>query len=160
MEETMSKTTLTTEEIAVQDASAKPQIKEPKPYGRPIAEIIADLSKPIARQHLKTKEVNNRKSGTKSQLIYIPWHYAIKYLDFYAPGWSYEVRAITPIAGAVALTVRISIPCAEGIVYREATGIEDEETSSFGDPTSNAESMALRRAAAKFGLGLTLYDKK
>jgi hypothetical protein len=45
------------------------------------------------------------------------------------------------------------------LIYREATGIEDEETSSFGDTSSNAESMVLRRAAAKFGLGLYLYDK-
>ena len=44
-------------------------------------------------------------------------------------------------------------------MYREAIGIEDEETLSFGDPASNAESMALRRAAAKFDLELYLYDK-
>lgn len=111
------------------------------------------MSKPIAAQHLESK----KKGG--ATLTFIPWHRAVKYLDYYAPGWSYEVRSITPIAGAVVLTVRISIPCAEGVVWREATGIEDEDTNSFGDPTSNAESMALRRAAAKFGLGLYLYDK-
>ena len=33
------------------------------------------------------------------------------------------------------------------------------EVKGYGDPTSNAESMALRRAAAKFGLALALYDK-
>ncbi len=142
------------EEIAAQDEASKPQVKAPKPYGRPLAEILADLSKPIAPQHLESK----KKGGTT--LLFIPWHRAIRYLDYHAPGWSYEVRAITPIQGAVALTVRITIPCAEGMVYREATGIEDKETSSYGDPTSNAESMALRRAAAKFGLGLSLYDKK
>ena len=147
------------EEIAVQDERAKPQVKQSKPYARPLAEIMADLSKPIASAHLKHKEVNNRKTGTKSLLTYIPWHYAIKYLDFYAPGWNYEIRSVTQISGAVILTVRITIPCAEGLIYREATGIEDEETSSFGDTSSNAESMALRRAAAKFGLGLYLYDK-
>ena len=145
--------------IAEQDGQAKPQVRPPKSYARPLAEILADLSKPIAAAHLKTKEVQNRKAGTKTTLTYIPWHYAIKYLDYYAPGWSYEVRAITPIVGAVVLTVRISIPCAEGVVWREATGIEEEDVSSFGDPASNAESMALRRAAAKFGLGLYLYDK-
>jgi hypothetical protein len=30
---------------------------------------------------------------------------------------------------------------------------------AYGDPSSNAESIVLRRAAAKFGLGLYLYDK-
>ena len=67
------------------------------------------------------------------------------------------------------LTGRLTIPTAEGNVYREATGTEelkrtDRETGepielAYGDPSSNAESMALRRAAAKFGLGLYLYNK-
>lgn len=149
-----------TEEIAAQDERAKPQVKEPKAYARPLAEIMADLSKPIAPQHLGHKEVTNKKTGKKTELTYISWHYAIKYLDYYAPGWNYEVRSVTQISGAVILTVRITIPCAEGMIYREATGIEDEETSSYGDTASNAESMALRRAAAKFGLGLYLYDRK
>ncbi len=30
---------------------------------------------------------------------------------------------------------------------------------AYGDPSSNAESMAFRRAAAKFGLGLYFYSK-
>ena len=30
---------------------------------------------------------------------------------------------------------------------------------AYGDPSSNAESMAFRRVAARFGLGLYLYDK-
>lgn len=56
---------------------------------------------------------------------------------------------------------------------REATGTEelkelttDKTTGetitrelAYGDPSSNAESMAFRRAAARFGLGLYLYDK-
>lgn len=142
------------EEIAAQDESAKPQVREPKAYARPLAEIMADLSKPIAPQHLETL----KKGG--AVLTYIPWHRAVRYLDYYAPGWHYEVRGIYQISGRVALIVRITIPCKEGYVYREATGQEEEDTSSYGDPTSNAESMALRRAAAKFGLGLSLYDKR
>jgi hypothetical protein len=120
---------------------------------RPLGDIIADLSKQIAPEDLESR----KQGGTT--LFYISWHRALKYLDRYAPGWSYEVRNIYHLAGRVALVVRISIPCAEGIVYREATGQEDEEKAGYGDPTSNAESMALRRAAAKFGLGLYLYDK-
>ena len=30
---------------------------------------------------------------------------------------------------------------------------------SYGDSTSNAEAMAFKRAAAKFGVGIWLYDK-
>ncbi|QYO62305.1 hypothetical protein [Leptolyngbya sp. 7M] len=35
----------------------------------------------------------------------------------------------------------------------------DEVELAYGDPSSNAESMAFRRAAARFGLGLYLYSK-
>lgn len=120
---------------------------------RSITQIIADLSKPIAPRHLKT-----RKQGGHD-LQYVPWYTAVRYLDLYAPGWSYEVRGIATVGQAVAVTVRISIPCTEGQVYREATGYEPLEVKGYGDPVSNASSMALRRAAAHFGLALYLYDK-
>lgn len=120
---------------------------------RSIRDIIKDLRKPISPRHLRT-----RKQGGK-ELTYISWHDAIKYLDHYAPGWCYEVRNVASIGGSLVITVRISILCAEGIIWREATGQEEEETNSYGNPSSNAESMALRRAASKFGLGLYLYEK-
>lgn len=57
------------------------------------------------------------------------------------------------------MTVRIVIPCAEGEVWREASALEPIQGNGFGDAATNAESAALRRAAAKFGLALYLYDK-
>ena len=129
------------------------QNTEAKAELRSIREIVKDLQKPIAQKHLR-----KRRQGGK-EITYLAWHDAVKYLDHYAPGWCYEVRRIDSIAGKVILTVRISIPALEGIIYREATGQEDETLESYGDSTSNSESMALRRAAAKFGLGLALYDQ-
>lgn len=126
---------------------------EPAQGLRSIREIVKDLSKPVAKRHLRT-----RKQGGK-ELTYIAWHDAVKYLDHYAPGWCYEVRRIDSIGGKLILTIRLSIPCQEGVIYREATGQEDESLDTYGDSSSNAESMALRRAAAKFGLGLSLYDQ-
>ena len=145
---------------------------------RPLAAILEDLKKPPAPKHLRTK----KKGGT--ELTFIPWYFVIQYLDLYAPGWCYEIRSVTEIKGhslraptlaeikggadpkqlreeiksQVVLTVRITIPTADGFVWREASGIEDDETNSYGDTSSNAESMALRRAAAKLGFGLYLYD--
>jgi hypothetical protein len=116
--------------------------------------IIGELSKEIPARLLSKKKVSNQ------DIYFLSWYNAVKFLDLYAPGWSYEVRNVVGIGGKLVVIARISIPCAEGIVYREATGQEDEEVSSWGDSSSNAESMALRRAAAKFGLGLYLYDKK
>jgi Rad52/22 family double-strand break repair protein len=124
-----------------------------EPTQRSIQDIIADLSQPVNPKRLKT-----RMQGGK-QITYLPWYQAVKYLDHFASGWSYEVRSVTTVGDAVAITVRISIPCIEGIVWREATGIEPLKVKGYGDPTSNAESMALRRAAAKFGLCLNLYGK-
>ncbi len=121
---------------------------------RPIADIINDLSKPIPPRLLKTKTVGGQK------IQFIPWYTAVRFLDLYAPGWNYEIRQLTEVGSKLILVARISIPCAEGVVYREATGQEDEEVKGWGDSSSNSESMALRRAAAKFGLGLHLYDPK
>ena len=120
---------------------------------RSIRDIIKDLSKPVAKRHLKQRKQGN------IMLDYISWYDAVKYLDHYAPGWTYEIRSIQTVAGKLILTTRITIPCLEGEVFREATGQEDETCDSFGDSSSNAESMSLRRASAKFGLGLYLYEK-
>jgi hypothetical protein len=120
---------------------------------RSIREIVKDLSKPIAQKHLR-----KRRQGGK-EITYLAWHDAVKYLDHYAPGWCYEIRSIDSIGGKLILTIRLSILASEGIIYREATGQEDETLETYGDSSSNAESMALRRAAAKFGLGLSLYDQ-
>ena len=132
------------------------QIKEaPAPTAglRSIREIIADLSKPVAKQRLKQRTQGGR------QLDYLPWYQAVRYLDYYAPGWRYEVRSVTQVGESLVMVVRIVIPCAEGEVWREASALESLKGSGYGDAATNAESAALRRAAAKFGLCLNLYDK-
>jgi len=120
---------------------------------RSIREIIADLSKPVAERHLKT-----RKQGG-STLHYIEWRTAVRYLDHFAPGWSYAVKSVAQVGNLITVVASISIPCSEGVVTREATGCEDADAKGYGDAVSNAEAMALKRAAAKFGLGLYLYQK-
>lgn len=147
----MGKTIAAQQEIETGIEEQTPPAEEGKL--RSIREIVRDLTKPVAKRHLRT-----RRQGGK-EIAYISWHDAIKYLDHYAPGWNYEIRSIDSVGGKLILTVRLSIPSLEGIVYREATGQEDETRDNYGDSSSNAESMALRRAASKFGLGLYLYDQ-
>ena len=139
---------------------AQTQIKlaeeEPAPQAAPlrsITQIISDLSREIPQRHLKS-----RVQGGKT-LHYIDWSTAVRFLDHFAAGWSCEIRNVTISDARCVVTVRISIPSLEGIIVREATGTEDEELKGYGDPSSNAEAMALKRAAAKFGLGLYLYQK-
>lgn len=141
--------------MAEQAAKATPEKpkSEPPAYGRPIQEIIADLTKPVAERHLKT-----RKQGG-SELTYIEWHTAVKYLDHLAPGWSYYVKSIQLVGKLVTVIASISIPCKEGVVTREATGCEEADAKGYGDACSNAEAMALKRAASKFGLARNLYEK-
>jgi hypothetical protein len=71
----------------------------------------------------------------------------------------YEIRSVNQVGENLVMVVRVVIPCAEGEVWREASALEPIKGSSYGDAATNAESAALRRAAAKFGLCLGLYDK-
>lgn len=119
--------------------------------GRPINEIIADLSKPIPESLLRTRN----QGGT--DLTYIPWFNATRLLDLYAPGWTFKLEH-KEMAGKIVCHAWISIVAKELTVTRMASGNEDDKTSKYGDPWSNSESMALRRAAAKFGLGRYLYQ--
>jgi hypothetical protein len=83
-----NETDLVTNQISAHDDTAKPLVKVPRPFARPLAEILADLSKPIAPQHLKTKS----KGGTK--FSFLTWYYAVKYLDYYAPGWVRPAKSL------------------------------------------------------------------
>ena len=120
--------------------------------GRPMNEIIRDLSKPIPNSLLR-----ERKQGGNT-LTYIPWYNATKLLDYYAPGWGYAVEVLH-VASSVVIIASITIQAKEGAVTRQATGVEEDDAKGYGDPFSNASSMALRRAAAHFGLGRYLYDQ-
>lgn len=138
---------MTNQSEQIQDATG------PTTGSRSITAIIADLSKPLAARHLKT-----RKQGG-AELIYIECHTAVRYLDHFAPGWSCAIKSVSLVGSLITVIASISIPCLEGVVTHEATGCEPADAKGYGDPVSNAEAMALKRAAAKLGLGLYLYQK-
>jgi hypothetical protein len=153
-----------------------------KEFRRPISVIIADLSKPIPAKYLST-----RRQG-KANLTFVSWYHACILLNRCAPGWRGEITNVCTTADRIILTYRLTIAAEEGDFWREATGTEllkeqkevwigegddrqklidsigrpvtESRELAYGDPSSNAESMAFRRAAAKFGLGLYLYDKE
>lgn len=120
---------------------------------RSIKDIISDLSKPVAARHLKQRTQGGR------TLDYLPWYTAVRYLDLYASGWRYEIRSVTQVGDNLVMTVRLTVPCLEGEIYREASALEPIKGTGFGDAATNCESAALRRAAAKLGLCLYLYDR-
>jgi hypothetical protein len=105
------------------------------------------------------------------------WHDAkrrLASLDKYCPGWTWEIKETLISSDRIFMVGRLTIPTLEGNIYREASGTEElkrekynKDTGeyqalelAYGDPSSNAESMAFRRCAARFGLGLYLYQKK
>jgi hypothetical protein len=129
---------------------------------RPLDAILEDLQKPIKPRHLETK----RRGG--DELTYCPWHRVARYVEHYTNGhWSKDVEVRTTDR-RIFVTVTVTIDAADATVSRSATGTEvlyevDSETGEmkkipYGDPSSNAESMAFRRACANFGLGLDLYE--
>jgi hypothetical protein len=77
---------------------------------RSIRDIIADLSRPVAQRHLKTR----RQGGT--EITYIEWHTAVRYLNLFAPGWSYHVKSVAMVGNLVTVIASISIPCLEGVI--------------------------------------------
>jgi len=115
--------------------------------------ISEDLHDPVPKRLIEQK----KRGG--SQIGFIPWYRVQRLLQFYTNGhWHYEIVDREIIKDRLCLTVKITIDAAEGSYTRHATGSETLDTDSYGDFQSNAESMAFRRAAARFGLGLHLYN--
>ena len=121
-------------------------------YRRPLAQILSDLSRPIPEKFLA-----KRVQGGKT-LTYIPWNHVTRLLDYYAPGWTGRIKQVQQIGELVVVTYSLSIHAQEGIFTREATGQESLNNRSFADAVCTAEQQAFKRAAARFGLGLDLYN--
>jgi hypothetical protein len=127
-----------------------------------LRQIQEVLSRPLPAQLISTRRQNGK------DIAYLSWHTVSKILDKYAPGWSWEICKMGMSSDRLFLVGRLTVLTCEGPICREATGTEalkrtndegDHIELAYGDPSSNAESMAFRRAAAKFGLGLYLYSK-
>lgn len=116
-------------------------------------ETMQALRRPIPSSVLKTKTIQGNK------IPYLPWYTVNEILNKYCPGWTWEITKIHTTGERLFLVGRLTLTTSDGAAYQEATGTEDLDGVMFGDPSSNAESMALRRAAAKFGLALDLYKK-
>lgn len=130
-------------------------------------EIHADL-----RRRLADKYIHRLKAPGSPR--YIEWTTAHNVLDYYAPGWSKEVTHIVQSEGRLVVAVRLTIPCRDGDVTFSSTGSEnttyvDKKTydansdlyptrfEGYGEPCTNAEQQAFKRAAAQAGVGYHLY---
>ena len=121
-----------------------------------LQEILLALAEPVPVQVISsfTKKGN--------QIPYIAWHDMIGLLQQRAgiDGFSWEIKDCKQIGERFVMVGRLTVYGEDGHRSMDATGQEVLNCSDYGDPSSNAEAMALRRACAKFGLGLALWQKE
>jgi hypothetical protein len=139
-------------EVTTQRPTTHTEESKNKGFRRPIQDILTDFKQPIPKRFIKSKPIKGEK------IAFVPWYNYIKLLEYFTPGFHWEVRSHyhgdrTVVEG------KLTILAHEGDFIREATGTEENDIDSWGDPSSNAEAMALRRCCAKFGLGLHLWEK-
>ena len=146
---------------------------------RSIHAIVADLSKPVPPQCWATIPAvppTDKSQGRPAQ-DFLHWHTVATVLDTYAPGWEGEITRVEKIGERqvrvwidgkpvektverVAVTYRLTIHAAEGAFHQEDAGMEDEDKDDYGDALTSAIATAMKRAAAKFGVGRQQsYDK-
>lgn len=116
------------------------------------SDVLAALSRPVDPRHVRQLT----KGG--ASLDYVPWHIVAKHLHHRAPGWSWVVRSVQELGGSVVVHGSLLLPTADGSLRFDAVASETLKGGSFAPPAEVAESACLRRAAAKSGIALDLYD--
>lgn len=118
-----------------------------------ISEIKKRGYEKIPSRFLKSK----KQGGTN--ITFVPHYHATRIFDHITNGhWSYEIVTVDIIGTLVRTQVRVTIHAREGEYSFDGQGIEEVDKRGYGDPASNSESMALRRALMRaIGLGYHLY---
>jgi hypothetical protein len=111
-----------------------------------------ELLRPIDPRHIR-----QLRKGSVS-LDYIPWHVVARHLHHRVPGWSWVVRSVQELGGAVVVHGSLLIPTPDGTLRYDAVASETLTGTSHAPPAEVAESACLRRASAKAGLALSLYE--
>jgi len=117
-----------------------------------LSQIEEILSRPLPKSMLKSKTLKGNK------VTFIPWHVCNRILSKYALGWDFRITKTEVTNQFVVLVGELTIPCSDGVVTRQATGMEALDNNNYGDAVTKAESQCFRRCAARFGLGLYLYE--
>lgn len=124
----------------------------PAPRSKALADILADLRRPIPGKYIRQKNTGKFKAD------YV--HHAVvrDLLDYYAPGWEWTEKLFS-VDGKVYVRGALTLHGSDHSQTREAIGNEDSELEGYGDPSSNSSAQALRRAAMAHGLGRHLWRK-
>lgn len=120
-----------------------------------LSEILDNLKQPVDRSYISTK----KKGGTNIPYISVWNYYELLDQRVGAENWELALK-VDHIGGLAVVIATLSIHGDDKSITRESIGNEKDDVETWGDPTSNAESQAVRRVCAKFGLSRDLWLKK
>lgn len=115
------------------------------------AEIKKQLSAPVPTDLISVRNQGNR------DIHYVNVTDYKDLLDQRAGIWEAIVMDFKQIGESLCCVVRLTIHADDGSFTQDGTGIEPLNTSSYGDPFSNAYAQAFRRACEGFGLSRELW---
>ncbi len=121
-----------------------------------LSEILESLRQPVPSELISYKTIKG------NRIDYISWTTLTDLLDERAGlgGWSWKIKEIQQVGNRLTMIGCLTIYGEDRSLTMMATGSEDIEVSSYGDPSSNAEAMSLRRSASKMGLARDLWKKE
>ena len=111
-----------------------------KKFRRSISDILTDFSKPIPPRLISQKPVFSRQKGklTKTGGVdYVSWSNYIKLLDYFAPGFDWEIRTHYLHNQIVVVEGRLTIKAEEGDFIREATEYEEIGNDGYRNAVNN-----------------------
>jgi hypothetical protein len=126
---------------------------------RPLAEVKADLLRPIPSDYISQKPVFAKKNGTLTKtndVPYISWTDCLMILDYICPEYDYEITE-NQVSDRIVVKGRLTLHCRERDIVIEALGHDELSDISYGGAVCDASAMALRRCLASIGLGRYLY---
>ena len=126
-------------------------------FHRPLSHIVAALALPIPARLVASKKVPT-KGGSSYSASYVHHATVRDLLDHHAPGWLWSVR-LYDTAGTLYVVGTLTLVGSDGTQARDGIGNEADDLDGYGDPSSNAEAQALRRAAMAHGLCRDLWRK-
>ncbi len=120
-----------------------------------LKQIMENLHQPIPSVLIASKSIKGNK------IDFVPWYDICDLLDERCGygAWEWRIENVAVVKEQLSLVGSLTIHGDDRTMTMMATGIEDINCSSYGDPSSNAEAMALRRAASKCGLGRDMWRK-
>lgn len=122
--------------------------------------LKANLATPIPREMISSKQKGWDKKKDEPIIIEYANVTDLKdLLDERVGLWTAIVTSFQQIGNSLCVVVRITIYATDGAFYSDGTGIENLDTSSYGDPFSNAYAQAFRRACEGHGMGREMWRK-